>query len=497
MRRPLALTAVALSGILLAGCASTPETPTADVNTDATINIQVGLEPTSLDVRSTAGASLQQLLIGNVYEGLVARIPGGEVEPALATVWTVSDDGLTYSFDLRDAVFHDGAPLTVDDVVSSLEAASAEGSLNPDAKKMTGVASVAAVDDDTVEIALDARDINFLDTLASTGGLIVRANESADLANVTNGTGPYGVDQWNKGATIALERFDDYWGDAPLNRTVVFHYIAEPTTALNALATGEVDILTGATAETVEYFEGEGEMVIIAGEATSWMTLGMNSGSGPLADVDVRRAINMAVDKEGLVEALGGYASIPSSLTATTDPWYTDLSDVNPYDPEAARALLAEAGYTDLGLTLTVANNYDTKISEYVAAQLAEVGISLDIVSVEFSTWLEQVYNGKEYELTLVLHVDPWTLTYYGNPDYYWNYDDTTAQQLVVAARKAADFAERDALLSELAVRVAEQAASGWLYSPQSMVIATPAVTGYPVDRIANHLPVSEITVAG
>lgn len=497
MRRPLALTAVALSGILLAGCASTPETPTADVNTDATINIQVGLEPTSLDVRSTAGASLQQLLIGNVYEGLVARIPGGEVEPALATVWTVSDDGLTYSFDLRDAVFHDGAPLTVDDVVSSLEAASAEGSLNPDAKKMTGVASVAAVDDDTVEIALDARDINFLDTLASTGGLIVRANEGADLANVTNGTGPYGVEQWNKGATIALERFDDYWGDAPLNKTVVFHYIAEPTTALNALATGEVDILTGATAETVEYFEGEGEMVITAGEATSWMTLGMNSKSGPLADVDVSRAINMAVDKAGLVEALGGYASIPSSLTATTDPWYTDLSDVNPYDPEAARALLAEAGYTDLNLTLTVANNYDTKISEYVAAQLAEVGISLEIVSVEFSTWLEQVYNGKEYELTLVLHVDPWTLTYYGNPDYYWNYDDTTAQQLVVAAREAADFAERDELLSELAVRVAAQAASGWLYSPQSMVIATPAVTGYPVDRIANHLPVSEISVAG
>ena len=262
MRRPLALTALALSGILLAGCAGTPETPTAGVDTDATVNIQVGLEPTSLDVRSTAGASLQQLLIGNVYEGLVARIPGGEVEPALATVWTVSDDGLTYSFDLRDAVFHDGAPLTVDDVVSSLEAASAEGSLNPDAKKMTGVASVAAVDDDTVEIALDARDINFLDTLASTGGLIVRANESADLANVTNGTGPYGVDQWNKGATIALERFDDYWGDAPLNKTVVFHYIAEPTTALNALATGEVDILTGATAETVEYFEGEGEMVM-------------------------------------------------------------------------------------------------------------------------------------------------------------------------------------------------------------------------------------------
>jgi peptide/nickel transport system substrate-binding protein len=495
MQQRLTLVALAVSGLLLSGCAATAPIVSGSADSDATVDIQVGIEPTSLDITSTAGAALQQLLIGNVYEGLVARNMSGELVPSLATEWTVSEDRLTYTFELREASFHDGAPLTVDDVVASIEAASAPDSLNSDAKKMIGIESISAIDDDTVEITLSARNINFLDTLSSTGGLVVRADESADLANTTNGTGPYTVAQWNKGATITLDRVDDYWGETPSNQSVVFHYIADPTAASNALATGEVDILTDATAEAVAYFEGNDEFLVDAGDSTSWMTFGMNSASGPLADAEVRQALRMGIDKQGLIDVIGGNAAQVGSMVVPSDPWYTDLTDVHSYDPDAARELLADAGYEQLALTLTVANTYDAKISEYVAAQLSEIGVALTIDSVEFSTWLERVYQNKEYELTLVMHVDPWTLTYYGNPGYYWNYDNPAAQQLAAAAREADDFEERNEKLTELATIVADDAASDWLYSPQTMVISSTSVSGFPINRIANHFLVSGITV--
>lgn len=500
MRRTVPVIAIALTGFLLAGCASASDSvPGADpaeaVDTDATIDVQVGLEPTSLDITTTSGASLQQLLIGNVYEGLVAKDAAGEIVPGLASAWSVSDDGLRYSFDLRQAQFHDGSELTVDDVVASLDAARAPESLNPDAKRMASVSTVTAIDADTVEVTLASRDIGFLDTLSITSaGMIVNDGESADLANTTNGTGPYGVSQWNKGSTITLERADGYWGDAPQNQSVVFHYITDATTAMSALAAGEVDILTNATAETVAYFDGKDDVTVTAGESTSWMTLGMNSASGALADATVRQAINRGIDKAGLIQALGGNAIEVGSMIVPSDPWFSDLTGVNSYDPDAARELLSDIDPATLTFTLTVANNYDTKISEYVAAQLAEIGITVTINTVEFSSWLDSVYKKKEYDLTLVLHVDPSTLSYYGNPAYYWNYDNAEAQQLAAQAKEAASFDERDENLAALAELVAADAASGWLYSPQTMVVASTAVSGYPVDRIANRFPVSGIT---
>jgi peptide/nickel transport system substrate-binding protein len=459
--------------------------------------VQFSLEPTNLDITSTSGAALQQLLISNVYEGLISKNADGEYVPALATDWSVSDDGLVYSFTLRDAVFNDGSSLVVEDVVTSLDAARGSDSVNPDAKRMTSVSSITALDDDTVEITLIDRDTYFLDTLSITSaGMIVPADDSTDRANTTNGTGPYTVSQWNKGSTITLERTDEYWGDTPLNKTVVFHYMNDATTAMNALSTGEVDVLTSAPAETVDYFQGDDSVTITDGDSTSWMTLGMNHENPVLANVDVRRAINMGIDKAGLINAIGGNAIEVGSMVVPSDPWYSDLTDINAYDPDGARELLSGVNPADLAFTLTVSNTYDTKIAEYIAAQLGEIGFDVTIDTVEFSTWLDQAYKQKKYDLTMVLHVDPTTLTYYGNPEYYWNYDNAEAQALSATAKSAATLEDRDEKLASLAELVADDAASGWLYSPRTMVIASPEVSGYPVDRIANRFPVAGITAA-
>lgn len=469
----------------------------AAYDSDATVDIQVGLEPTSLDVTSTSGAALEQILIPNVYEGLVDRTDDGDFVPALAESWEVSDDGLTYTFALREATFHNGSAVEASDVIWSLDTARAADSVNPDAARLARVAEITAPDDSTVQVVLSERDINFLDALTTNAGVILDEQDETDLATADNGTGPYTVTQWNQGSTLTLERYENYWGETPHNAEAVFHFIDDPATAANALQSGEIDLFTTSTADTTPLFESDDSFAVSQGDSTSWMTLGFNSAKAPFDDVNVRRAVRMAIDKQGLIDILGGQAIAVGGMSVPSDPWYEDLTNVNSYDPEAARDLLAEAGQENLQVTFRVANTYDARIGEYIAAQLKEVGIEVTIDTLEFSTWLEEVFQGGDYQMTMVLHVDPWMVNNYANPDYYWHYDDPTAQELAVQARQSATLDERNEVMKEFVRYVSEQAASDWLYSPTTVVISAADVTGYPVDRIANRMPVASIEVAG
>lgn len=500
MRKLIGPAALLMGGLMLAGCSSTGSAlqPAAgDVDPTAIVDIQVGLEPTSLDVRTTSGAGLVQLMRGNVYEGLVGMSEDLEILPALASEWEISEDGLTYTFTVREGVkFHDGTDMTIDDIVGSLEASSAEGSLNPDAKRMGAVEKIEATDDTTLVITLSQRDINFLDTLTTAAGFVTPQTADLDIASTSNGTGPYTVEQWNQGSTISLTPSADYWGDAPQNGGVVFHYISDATTAATALRSGEIDMIAGTNPETAALFADDSDFNVSEGASTNWMTLGFNNAYGPLSDQRVRQALRQGINKQELIEVIGGGAIEVGSMTVPSDPWYVDTLDSAPYDPEAAKELLKEAGQENLSLTLTVSNTYDTIITEFIAAELAEIGVDVTIDSVEFATWLEQAYTNKDYELTMVLHVDPSTLSYYGNPAYYWNYDNPEVQELVSEANTSASIDERNEKLSEVAQIVADDSASDWLYAPQTLIVTDNALAGYPTSRIANNLRVSTITVA-
>ena len=498
---------IAITGLLLAGCASAADGPGpaagsspsagGEADTEASVHIQVGLEPTSMDVSTVSGAALEMLLIPNVYEGLVDSDGEGGFEPALASEWTMSEDGRVYDFTIRDDVsFHSGEPLTVDDVVWSFERAIADDSTNPDAGLMADVESVVVDGDDGVTITLAKPDSEFLEALTSNAGIVFEEGSTVDLANQTNGTGPYTLAQWNQGSTASLARFDGYWGEPARNAEAVFHFMTDATTAATALQAGEIDILTSSTAETTPLFEGDDGFTITEGDSRSWMTLGINHAAEPLDDVRVRQALRQAIDKDGLIQVLGGQAVRIGSMAGPSDPWYEDLTDIDAYDPENARELLAEAGAENLELTMRVSNTYDSRISEYIAAQLGEVGVTVNIEQLEFSTWLEDVFQGKDYELSMVLHVAPALAKNYSNAEYYWNYDDATAQQLAADAKVATSADERNALLADLARHISEQAASDWLYSPVAKVVARAGVSGFPVDGLANRMPVSGIEIA-
>lgn len=501
--RKLAGPALLLTGaLLLAGCSSSSPSGDGDasageIDPTAIVNINPGNEPSNLDVRATSGAGLTQLMRYNVYETLVGIDENFEIYPLLASEYEVSEDGLTYTFTIRDGVkFHDGSDLDVEDVVASLEEVTAPESVVPGATRMTAVDTIEATDDSTVVITLSNRDINFLETLTTWAGYIVSSENEVDLKSEANGTGPYTVAQWNQGSTITLEPNADYWGEAPKNGGVVMHYITDDTTRQTALRSGEIDMVVTASNDTANLFRDNEAYTVTEGASSNMMTLGFNNQSEVLSDQRVRQAIRQAINREELIEVIGGNADEVGSMVTPSDPWFVDLTDVAPYDPEAAKALLAEAGQENLSLTLKVSNTYLPIISEFIAAELEEVGIDLKIEQMEFAAWLDDVYTAKNYELTMVLHVDPTTLTYYGNPDYYWNYDNPEVQQLVAEAKEAASLEERDEKLRKVATIVSEESASDWLYAPANLTVANSKLSGYPTGRTADNLPLANITVS-
>ena len=171
----------------------------------------------------------------------------------------------------------------------------------------------------------------------------------------------------------------------------------------------------------------------------------------------MRLAIRQAIDKEGMLELFSGYGTVIGGPVPPSDPWYEDLTGVAPYDPAAAEAAIEAAGAAGTPLTLLYPNIYPTYAAEYVASQLGEVGLDVTVELIEFPAWLERVFTNKDYDMTVVLHVEPRDIGNYANPDYYWNYDSPEVQQLIADAKVALDPAESDELLRQAARLISEE----------------------------------------
>lgn len=498
-RRLAVISALAASAVILSACTgSAPEvvqTSGGDPDPDATLTVGLVLEPTNLDIRHTSGAALEQILVDNIYEGLVTRTQENEIEPRLASDYEVSEDGLTYTFTLNDGVtFHDGAALTSADVVSSYDAVRTDDTLQGFAE-FAGVASVEAPDASTVVITLTEPNQNFLFSLTGPAGLVFQSDDDTDLQSAENGTGPFTLQNWSKGSTITFDRYADYWGEPAGVAEVVFEYIPDFTAGVNAALDGSLDVLTAVDPNLTPQLEDSGEFVLTEGRTTDKATLAFNNAKAPLDDVRVREALRLGIDHEALIEAVGAgeplYGPIPE-----LDPGYEDLSEVAPYDPARAKELLAEAGHEDLDLTLTIPSFYGTTVPQVLVSDFSKIGVTLEVDSVEFPTWLEDVYTNKDYELSYVLHVEPRDFGNFANPDYYFNYDNPDVQSLYAEALAEIDPDASADLLAEAARLVSEDHAADWLYTGQTITAVRPIVTGLPQDSINSRINLAGVTVA-
>lgn len=493
------ISALAATAVILSACSGgTPQpaaTSTGEVDPDATLHVGLVLEPTNLDIRHTSGAAIEQILIDNIYEGLVTRTQDNEIEGRIASEYSISDDGLTYSFTLNDGVlFHDGSALTSADVVASYEEVRSDETIQGNAE-FASVASITAPDEKTVEIVLSEPNQNFLFALTGPAGLIFKSGDTTDLQTAENGTGPFTLTRWNKGSTITFGRSDAYWGQPAGVASVEFQYIPDFTAGVNAAIAGDVDVLTAVDPNLASQLEDSGDFTLTTGRTTDKATLAFNNAKAPLDDVRVREALRLAIDHDALIEAAGAGTPLSGPIPEL-DPGYEDLSDVISYDPERAKELLAEAGHEDLELTLTIPSFYGTTVPKVLISDFAKVGVTLDVDSVEFPTWLEDVYTNHDYDLSYVLHVEPRDFGNFANPDYYFGYDNAEVQSLYAQALAEVDPDKSAELLAQAARIVSEDHAADWLYNGQTITAVAPIVTGFPEDSINSRINLADVTVS-
>ncbi|WP_457650622.1 ABC transporter substrate-binding protein [Profundibacter sp.] len=446
------------------------------------ITIGMVLEPPNLDPTAGAAAAIDEVVYANVFEGLTRFGPDGSVNPALAKSWDISEDGLTYTFHLQDGVkFHDGTDMNADDVVFSLNRARAEESTNAQKALFAGIESVTAVDPLTVEVKLSAPNGSFPFNMAWGDAVIVGEESIGDAATKPVGTGPFKFANWVQGDRVELVRNDAYWGEAPALATATFKFISDPNAAFAAMMAGDVDAFPNFPApETLEQFKADPRFNVIVGSTEGETILSTNNKSGALADVRVREAIAHAINRQEIIDgAMFGYGTPIGTHFAPHNPAYVDLTGMSAYDPELSKKLLTEAGQEGLKLRLMLPPpTYARRGGEIIASQLRAVGIETEISNLEWAQWIEQVFKGKDFDLTIVSHTEPADINIYARPDYYFQYDSPEFRALMDQLNLATNPAKRAAIQGAAEMLIAKDYVNGYLFQLAKTGVANAKIQG-------------------
>ncbi|MEM9550691.1 MAG: ABC transporter substrate-binding protein [Pseudomonadota bacterium] len=453
----------------------------AAAQTDITIAMQ--LEPPHLDPTSAAAQAIDSVVYANVFEGLTKFEGDGSIVPGLAKDWEISDDGKVYTFRLHEGVtFHDGTTMDADDVKFSLDRARAEDSANAQKALFDGITDVTVVDPATVQVTLSEPNGSFLFNMAWGDAVIVAPESIDDIKTKPVGTGAYTFAEWVQGDRISLARNADYWGDAPPLETATFKFISDPTAAFAAVMAEDVDAFIGFPApENLPQFEADPRFQVLVGSTEGETILSTNNKKPPFDDIRVRQAVAHAIDRQAIIDgAMFGYGTPIGTHFAPHNPAYVDLTEQSAFDPDKARSLMAEAGFAD-GFETTLhlpPPSYARRGGEIVAAQLAAVGIKAEIINVEWAQWLETVFRGKDFGLTIVSHTEPMDIGIYARPEYYFQYDNSDFQDLISTLTSTTDEETRVALMQQAQTMIANDYVNGYLFQLAQLSVAKAGVQG-------------------
>ena len=429
------------------------------------VSIGVVLEPPHLDPTAGAAAAIDEIVYANLFQGLTRIVADGSVQPQLATSWNISDDGLTYTFHLKPGVtFQDGTPFDSADVKFSFERAMAPDSVNAQKGLFEPIESIETPDPSSVVIRLKRPTALFTWNLAWGDAVIVAPETVADEKTHPVGTGPYRLEEWRPGDRLTLVGRDG--ADVPLKK-ITFRFIADPAAASAALLAGDVDAFPNFPApEALAQFTADPRFSVVVGTTEGETLLAINNRATPFDDVRVRRALGHAIDRKAVIDgAMSGYGVPIGSHFSPAHPAYVDLTGGSAYDPELAKKLLAEAGVSDLKVTIKLPPpSYARRSGEIIQAELAEVGIQAELVPVEWAQWLDQVFARKDYELTIVSHTEPLDIGIYARDDYYFNYTSLAFKALMEEIDHTRDEAARDALYVKAQQMLADDAVNVFLF---------------------------------
>jgi len=433
------------------------------------IRLAMQLEPPLLDPTATPSASAGEITYANVFEGLTVIDGQGQIRPRLSTAWTVSPDGLTYEFALREGVrFHDGKPFNAQVAAFSLGRILQADSKNPQKPWYERIQSVEATAPLRLVVRLSQPDALLLFALAQPAAVMVHPDTVASNGNRPNGTGPFRVVRWNKGESVAMERNEQYWGKAPTLRGARFLFAHTTAEMENMVSEGMVDGLLSVTRMS-RHFVLRPDYRTSTRNLEGKIILAINNARPPFNDVRVRRALAQAIDRDRVAMELFG-PQVPvrriGSHFSPSQPAYVDLVARYPYDRAQARALLAKAGVKPkTPITITVPpTDYGRAGALVIASELEAIGFRVELNELDWSHWLSDVFDKKQYDVTLIMHVEPLDIGIYARDNYYFNYDNAAFKAVWRQVQNARSEAELNRLLGEAQRQVTDDAVNVFLF---------------------------------
>jgi peptide/nickel transport system substrate-binding protein len=491
MRRPAVVAAVVGLVLAFTGCSTGERVDLGDESSGNLVAAIAG-EPDQLDPHKTS-AYFSFEVLENVFDTLVEPDANLEMRPALAESWDVSPDQLVWTFHLRKGVsFHDGSPFTAGDVVYSYRRIIDEKLTNAD--KFSAVTDVSAPNPSTVVISVKQPTPNLLTNIGGFKGMAIvsrRNVESGQIATHPVGTGPFAFVGQKSGDSITLKANPSYWGGAPKISGVTFRFISEPSTALSALQAGEVDWTDSVPPQRVAQLREDDSIKLAVTPSNDYWYLALNEARKPWSNVRVRQAIAYAIDRDAIVKATSyGTAAANQLAIPKGNPWYTDYHRYD-YDIDRAKALLTDAGVTEADLDMLVTSEYPETVTaaQVIADNVAPLGITVHIRTVDFATWLDEQNNG---------HFDMLMMGWLGNidpDDFYYaqhhtdgtsnaqKYSNPEVDRLLDAGRVETNRKARTDLYAKAATIIADQVSYLYLYNPSVIQAWNTSLSGFESRR--------------
>ena len=489
--------ALVMVGAVLPGCGDGSKDPGGQGNNgktgepvkggEITVGIAQDLDD-SLDPHQTVAAGTREVLF-NIFEGLVKPNSDGEMIPAVAEKYELSEDGTTYTFTLREGVkFHNGQTVTAEDVVYSINrcAAVPEGQEKPLVAAFSAVKSVEALDEKTVAVTIAQRDLEFISYM--TAAIIPADYENQDTAPV--GTGPFRFVSRTPQQDFVMERFEDYWGTPAWLDKVTYKICENADALVMNLNGGSIDLcahLTSAQASQLNQ-----NFQVLEGTMNLVQAIYLNNQAKPFDNQLVRQALCYAIDRQGIMDMVadGHGTAVGSSIyPAFTKYFLPELVDKYPHDVAKAKELLAQAGYPDgFDMTISVPNNYQPHMdtAEVVVQQLSAIGIRATVLPVDATTWYNDVYVGRQFDATIT-GLDAKNTTARAmlerfvsdNGKNFINYNNPEYDALYAKARACTDDAEQTAVYQQMETMLTETAANLYLQDMADLVAVRSDLTGY------------------
>ena len=442
----------------------------------------------SLDPHKATAAGTKEIIF-NIFEGLVKPDENGNLINAVASDYTISEDGLVYTFTLRDNVkFHNGNVVTAEDVKYSLERVSGLLDGTPLISTLSTIKSVDILDEKTVQVTVENANTELIYSFVAA---IIPAGSGEDETADPIGTGPFSFVSYKPQQGIVLAKNPDYWQEGlPYLDQVEFKIINSADTALLELQGGTIDFYAYLTDSQAQALQGSHQ--VISSPTNMVQALFLNNAVEPLNDVRVRQAISYALDKEAINDFVGGGNGtlLSSAMLPTLKEYYVDLNDTygTTANVEKAKELMADAGYADgFDMEIAIVSTYEfhMQTGEVIVEQLKEIGINATIKGMENSSWLDEVYNGRQFDATITVLTCDMTPGYLMNrfqtdsSKNFINFQSAEYDEIYAKAQAALDPDEKAGYYKELQKILCDQAGSVFIQAPANQTAISSKLEGY------------------